>query len=135
MRSTWHACVLWILAVAVGAPLAAAELEMAWVSGWKAAERKARAERRPLLVDFWAEWCEWCHELDRTTYRDPRVVELSKGFVPVKVDAEGGLGEMAPARARGAAAARMWCAVLIRVRTPWVRLCPAGIAPDRLRGA
>lgn len=82
-----------LLALA-GAPHARAEAAIAWTGGWKAAERQARAERKPLLVDFWAEWCEWCHELDRTTYRDPRVVELSKGFVPVKVDAEGSLGEV-----------------------------------------
>jgi thioredoxin-like negative regulator of GroEL len=73
--------------------VALAEPAIAWARGWKDAERRARSERKPLLVDFWAEWCEWCHELDRTTYRDARVVELSQRFVPVKVNAEGSLGE------------------------------------------
>ena len=85
-----------VLLVASLAPagVSHAEPAIAWTSGWKAAEKQARAERKPLLVDFWAEWCEWCHELDRTTYRDARVVELSTGFVPVKVNAEGSLGEV-----------------------------------------
>jgi thiol-disulfide isomerase/thioredoxin len=83
------------VAIALAAQSAAAELpSIHWTSGWKAAERRARAERKPMLVDFWAEWCEWCHELDRTTYRDPAVVDLAKGFVAVKVNAEGSLGEM-----------------------------------------
>ena len=54
-----------------------------WISGWrKTAVRESRAAGKPMLVDFWAEWCEWCHELDRTTYRDPAVVELSRGSCP-----------------------------------------------------
>jgi thiol-disulfide isomerase/thioredoxin len=80
--------------LAAAPPWAFAEPAIAWASGWKAAERLARSEGKPLLVDFWAEWCEWCHELDRTTYRDARVVELSKDFVAVKVNAEGSLGEV-----------------------------------------
>lgn len=68
---------------------------IAWTNGWKAAERRARAEHKPRLVDFWADWCRWCHELDLTTYRDPTVVGVSRDFVAVKVDAEGGPGEVA----------------------------------------
>jgi thiol-disulfide isomerase/thioredoxin len=71
---------------------------IAWVKGWKAAQKQARAAGRPVLVDFWAEWCHWCHELDRTTYADPDVVALSAGFVGVKVNAEGSLGEVELAR-------------------------------------
>ena len=84
---------LLVVLVFVAPAWASAEPAVAWTSGWKAAERRAQSERKPLLVDFWAEWCEWCHELDRTTYRDARVVELSRRFVPVKVNAEGSLGE------------------------------------------
>lgn len=83
------------VALVLASQAAATELpSIAWINGWKAAERRARAEARPMLVDFWAEWCEWCHELDRTTYRDPDVVALAKAFVPVKINAEGSLGEM-----------------------------------------
>jgi thiol-disulfide isomerase/thioredoxin len=85
----------------VPVPLAAADAPpsgIAWVKGWKAAQKQARASGRPVLVDFWAEWCHWCHELDRTTYADPDVVALSAGFVGVKVNAEGSLGEIELAR-------------------------------------
>lgn len=85
----------WACAVVLSSQAAAAELpSIPWTSGWKAAERRARAEHKPMLVDFWAEWCEWCHELDRTTYRDASVVDLARGFVPVKINAEGTLAEM-----------------------------------------
>jgi thioredoxin-like negative regulator of GroEL len=88
-------------ALACGAVAAAADAPpsaIAWAKGWKDAQRQARAAARPVLVDFWAEWCHWCHELDRTTYADPDVVALSAGFVAVKVNAEGSLGELELAR-------------------------------------
>jgi thioredoxin-like negative regulator of GroEL len=91
-------CSAWLLVAALAPQAAAAPAaSIGWISGWKTAVRESRAAGKPMLVDFWAEWCEWCHELDRTTYRDPAVVELSRGFVPVKINAEGTIGESAVA--------------------------------------
>src|SRR5262249_31934973 len=44
---------------------------------------------KPLLIDFGTENCMWCKQLDRTTFRDPAVVQiLSDRFILLKVDAE-----------------------------------------------
>jgi tetratricopeptide (TPR) repeat protein len=91
-------CVL-AMAVLMGASsapkagVAGASAGIPWETSFKSAMKKARAEGRPLLVDFWAEWCHWCHELDATTYRDPAVVASAAAFVPVKVNTEGSLGD------------------------------------------
>ena len=72
--------------------------EIHWVRQFDAALKRAQTVKKPLLVDFWAEWCGWCHRLDQTTYVDPVVVKMSEDFVSVKVNTEGTPREVAVAR-------------------------------------
>jgi len=51
------------------------------------AHEKARAEGRPLLVDFTAAWCVACKEIDKITFADERVQREAGRFVAIKVDA------------------------------------------------
>jgi thioredoxin:protein disulfide reductase len=51
-----------------------------------AALARARAEGKPVMIDFFAEWCAACKELDRETYVAPTVVAEAERFVRIKVD-------------------------------------------------
>ncbi len=59
---------------------------IAWQSDEAAALARAKAENKPLVIDFTAEWCAACQELEHITYQDPRVIERSESFVPVMLD-------------------------------------------------
>ena len=47
----------------------------------------ARDQKRPMIVDFAAEWCGACKELEAKTFSDPRVLASGGRFVAVRVDA------------------------------------------------
>jgi thiol:disulfide interchange protein len=51
---------------------------------------QARGEDKPMLVTFVTNWCGYCRKMDRTTWKDPQVVEWMQKVVPVRVDAEEG---------------------------------------------
>lgn len=55
--------------------------------------RRARAEKKPVMVDAYAVWCGPCKQLDRMTFADPTVGAWArKNVVAAKVDAEKGEG-------------------------------------------
>jgi thiol:disulfide interchange protein DsbD len=47
---------------------------------------RAKAEGRPVIIDFWAEWCTACKELDKIAWADPRVQSAAGRFVALKAD-------------------------------------------------
>lgn len=59
-----------------------------WIYSYDEAMKKSAAENKPVMMDLYTEWCGWCKKLDRETYQDAKVVELSRNFVCLKIDAE-----------------------------------------------
>ncbi len=80
-----------IAAVAVGSwmlkPHGAAE-EVKWnmLTSLDGIEQSVQSQGKPVIIDFYADWCAQCKELDKYTYTDPGVVEMTKDFNNIKID-------------------------------------------------
>lgn len=50
---------------------------------------KAKAEGRPVLIDFYADWCAACKELEHKTFNQSLFIDAAKRFYLVRFDATG----------------------------------------------
>ena len=80
------------LAVIGFIPSAASERKGSIMAGdteaWRKALVQAEQEGKPVFVDFWATWCKNCSAMEKTTFKDPRVIERLKNYKLILVQAE-----------------------------------------------
>lgn len=71
---------------------------------WKKYDEKLLAEaiasKRPVIIDFKADWCLACKELEHKTFSDKRVVELGRDFLWMDFDATSDSPELTALRAK-----------------------------------
>lgn len=87
--------ILAILAIFAAGFLAKPENEihtekMAWQKFSMDFYESALESEKPIMIDFFAEWCIPCKELDKKTFTDEAIIELSKNFNLMKVDLTSG---------------------------------------------
>jgi thioredoxin-related protein len=62
--------------------------EINWLSFEQMQEAYAK-NPKPILVDLYTNWCGWCKEMDRSTYKNPKVVAyINEHYYAVKFNAE-----------------------------------------------
>jgi len=59
-----------------------------FVEGYPSALARAELERKPMLVLFRASWCRWCGEMTVKVLPEQQVVQRSRRFICVAVDAD-----------------------------------------------
>ncbi len=74
-------------ALAVAWPQPPAGPRVAWQPYSTAGLERALSERRPVVIDVYADWCLPCVEMDQVTFRYPGVVEALQSVATLRVDA------------------------------------------------
>ncbi len=74
-------------------PVAMKGVQFKMNPSYKAVVAQAKAENKPILLDFYTTWCAPCKWLDKDVFELDVVADLlNKNFINVKVDAEKGEG-------------------------------------------
>jgi thioredoxin-related protein len=67
---------------------AANKAEVEWL-GYDEGLAKAAKEEKPIMINFYTTWCGYCKKMDRSTFKDPKVVNfLEDNFVTIRINAE-----------------------------------------------
>jgi len=61
---------------------------LAWEDSLDKALVRAQKDTKPVLIEFFMTWQQWCRVFDEKTLSDPDIVNLSRKFVCVRVDAK-----------------------------------------------
>lgn len=87
MLRTAGRTILAVVVFALAASRIAAGGQIAWISDYEEAKRRALAENKLLLVNIHAEWCVPCKQLQAGTLSDPALAEeINQSCVPLSLD-------------------------------------------------
>jgi len=75
-----------ILALAVYILIPSGSESIKWEKFSESAYSQALASKKPVILDFYADWCIPCKELDALTFTDPVVIKTASAFTTLKVD-------------------------------------------------
>jgi thiol:disulfide interchange protein len=76
--------------------LFAAEPGVKWETSLEAAQARARAEHKLILMDVWTEWCGWCIKLQKDTFPTPEAQAALAKVVPLSLKTQLAHGEPTP---------------------------------------
>ncbi len=80
---------LLILLLAAGAARTDGEKkQIKWIESFADGVKAAKEAKKPVFVEFFAEWCPGCQDLQKGALQDEKVIRQSEKFVCIHVDTD-----------------------------------------------
>ncbi len=77
-----------VLCVRAGQTNAVVKSSLTWY-GYNEGIARARAQQRPVIIDFYASWCHWCKVMEKDTFSNEQVKKrLLADYVTIRIDME-----------------------------------------------
>jgi tetratricopeptide (TPR) repeat protein len=77
-----------ITLLALAAPLPILAAGIPWSNSFDASIAMAKKIHKPLMVFMKVEWSQWCKQMEGEVFASNSIVNLSKSFVPVRLDGD-----------------------------------------------
>lgn len=62
------------------------QLNFSYIESLEELQKFINLANKPIMVDFWASWCKNCEELEKTTFKNEKILEKLQNFELIKID-------------------------------------------------
>ncbi|HBC74496.1 MAG TPA: hypothetical protein DC017_06505 [Candidatus Wallbacteria bacterium] len=70
-----------------------ADSKDSWIKDYNEGMKQARSEKKPVIIDFYADWCLPCKQIESEIFKNPDFLKAAERFIKIKLDCTDSSGE------------------------------------------